>query len=160
MGNVCIYFLLGTEYSLKDTCQRLAGLSSAVVHWCVRHFSVDFQHIEDIVWDSVGTLHGNSLCTYSHFYLFTSHRRCAGDVAIPNFRGIKQLQNYCSLAGPWGLVLFPSVGITMHGPGQLQSAGTDNEKKKALSDSLQKPARALSAPTGAVNYFSHPRKLC
>lgn len=49
MGNVCIYFLLGTECSLKDTCQKLAGLSSTVVHWYVRHFSVDFQHIEDIV---------------------------------------------------------------------------------------------------------------
>ena len=106
---MCICFLLGMEYSLKDTCQKLAGLSSAVVHWCARHFCVDFHHIEDVFWDSVGRLHGNSLCTYSHFYLFTSDRCCAGDVASPNFCDIKQTQNYCSLAGPQGLLLLPRL---------------------------------------------------
>ncbi|KAK4815383.1 hypothetical protein QYF61_001371 [Mycteria americana] len=61
---------------------------------------------------------------------------------------IKQLRNYCSLAGPQGLVLFP-IGITLRGPGQLQSAETNKEKKKARSNSHQKPARVLSAPTSA-----------
>lgn len=126
------------------------------MHWHVRHFSMDFQHIEGIVWDSVGTLHGNSLCTYSHFYLFTSDRHCAGDVAIPNFCDVEQMQKYCSLAGPQGLVLC----ITLHGPGLLQSGGTNRENQKALSDSRQRPSRVLRAPPGPLHFFSHPRRLC
>lgn len=107
----------------------------------------------------MGTWHGNSPCTYSCLYLFTSDRHCAGDDEIPNFCDIKQVQNNCSLTGPQGPVLC-LLGITLHGLGQLQSVETNNEENPALSDSCQEPAKALGTLASAVNFFSHPRKLC